>query len=270
MNLFVEVVRIFCILIYSYLEAFVKLFLPAKRKSVCGEIVLITGSAHGIGRVTALEFAKRQAVLVLWDLNKEGIKETADECKKLGATVYFYVVDCSKRDDIYNAAERVRKDVGDITILVNNAGVVTGADFLTTKDHQILKTFEVNILAHFWTTKTFLPSMMKNNHGHIVTVASAGGHFGTAFLVDYSSSKFAAVGFHEALTAEMMELGKDGIQTSCLCPFFVNTGFINSPKSSLAHRDATGSRYLGGGCPGNIILEWRCLVIVIVIVVVGT
>nr|XP_006013534.1 PREDICTED: 17-beta-hydroxysteroid dehydrogenase 13-like [Latimeria chalumnae] len=150
MNLFVEVVRIFCILIYSYLEAFVKLFLPAKRKSVCGEIVLITGSAHGIGRVTALEFAKRQAVLVLWDLNKEGIKETADECKKLGATVYFYVVDCSKRDDIYNAAERVRKDVGDITILVNNAGVVTGADFLTTKDHQILKTFEVNILAHFW------------------------------------------------------------------------------------------------------------------------
>ncbi|XP_075564943.1 estradiol 17-beta-dehydrogenase 11-like isoform X2 [Pelecanus crispus] len=233
MNPLLDFLLVLATLIYSYLEAFVKLFVPAKRKSVAGELVLITGAGHGVGRATAFEFAKRQSRLVLWDINKHGVEDTAAECERLGATVQAFVVDCSKREEIYNAAEKVKKEIGDVSILVNNAGVITTADLLSTQDHQIERMFEVNILAHMWTTRAFLPTMMNNNHGHIVTVASAAGHFVTSFMVAYCSSKFAAVGFHKALTEELSTLGKDGIKTSCLCPVFINTGFVKNPSTRL-------------------------------------
>ncbi|KAM9329849.1 17-beta-hydroxysteroid dehydrogenase 13-like [Gastrophryne carolinensis] len=233
MSLFLEFVVLFFIAIYSYLEAFVKLFIPAKRKSVRGEIVLITGAGHGIGRFTAFEFAKLQSIVVLWDINKKGVEETAEQCRNLGAKAYAYEVDCSKRNNIYSTAEKVKADVGDVDILINNAGVVMGLDFLSLKDQQIEKTFEVNILAHLWTTKAFLPAMVEKNRGHIATVASIVGHIGAAFLVDYCTTKFAAVGFHTSLTTELADLGKDGIKTSCLCPVFVDTGFVQKPRTRL-------------------------------------
>lgn len=70
MNLFLELLLFLATLLYSYLEALVKLFVPVRRKSLSGELVLITGAGHGVGRATALEFAKRQSRLVLWDINK--------------------------------------------------------------------------------------------------------------------------------------------------------------------------------------------------------
>lgn len=220
-------------LLLCYLESLLKLFIPKKRKSVAGEIALITGAGHGIGRLTAYEFAKLGSKLVLWDINKHGIEETAAECRELGASVHTYVVDCSKREDIYSSAKKVKEEVGDVSILVNNAGVVYASDIFATQDPQIEKTFEVNVLAHFWTTKAFLPAMMNNNHGHIVTVASLAGHYGVPFLMAYCSSKFAAVGFHKSLTEELKALKRPGVKTSCLCPNFINTGFIKNPSSRL-------------------------------------
>ncbi|CAN0081333.1 unnamed protein product [Bubo scandiacus] len=233
MNPFLELLLVLATLIYSYLEAFVKLFVPVKRKSVSGELVLITGAGHGVGRATAFEFAKRHSRLVLWDINKHGVEDTAAECVRLGATVQAFVVDCSKREEIYSAADKVKKEIGDVSILVNNAGVITAADLLSTQDHQVERMFEVNILAHIWTTRAFLPAMMNNNHGHVVTVASAAGHLVTSYMVAYCSSKFAAVGFHKALTEELSTLGKDGVKTTCLCPVFINTGFVKNPSTRL-------------------------------------
>ncbi|OXB84114.1 UNVERIFIED_CONTAM: hypothetical protein H355_012232 [Colinus virginianus] len=197
MNPALELLLFLGTLLYAYAEALVKLLLPARRKAVRGELVLVTGAARGLGRATAREFARLQSRLVLWDV------------------------------------EAVKKDIGDVSILVNNAGVIAAADLLSTQDHQVEKTFEVNILAHIWTTRAFLPTMMNNNHGHIVTVASAAGHFVTPFMVAYCSSKFAAVGFHKALTDELSSLGKEGIKTTCLCPVFINTGFVKNPSMRL-------------------------------------
>ncbi|KAJ1205708.1 hypothetical protein NDU88_001136 [Pleurodeles waltl] len=163
----------------------------------------------------------------------DGVLETAEQCRRLGTTVHTYEVDCSQREDIYRTAEKVKNEVGDVSILVNNAGVVVCTELLNIKDDQIQRTFDVNIMAHFWTTKAFLPAMLKNNHGHVVTVASICGHLPLPQLVDYCSSKFAAVGFHIALTAELAGLGKNGIKTSCLCPVFINTGFVRNPRSRL-------------------------------------
>lgn len=70
MAIILDFIALFFIAIYSYLESFVKLFIPEKKKSVSGDIVLITGSGRGIGRLVALEFAKLQSIVVLWDINK--------------------------------------------------------------------------------------------------------------------------------------------------------------------------------------------------------
>lgn len=233
MKFFLHCLQLLPLLIIFSLESLLKLFIPKKRKSVTGEIVLITGAGHGIGRLTAYEFAKLKSKLVLWDINKHGIEDTVAECRRLGAKAYAFVVDCSNREDVYNSAKKVKEEIGDVSILVNNAGVVYTSDLFATQDPQIEKTFEVNVLAHFWTTKAFLPGMMKNNHGHIVTTASAAGHVGVPFLLAYCSSKFAAVGFHKALTEELAALEKTGIKTTCLCPNFINTGFIKNPNTAL-------------------------------------
>ncbi|XP_011807198.1 PREDICTED: estradiol 17-beta-dehydrogenase 11 [Colobus angolensis palliatus] len=233
MKFLLDLLLLLPLLIVCCLESFVKLFIPKRRKSVAGEIVLITGAGHGIGRLTAYEFAKLKGKLVLWDINKHGLEETAAKCKGLGAKVYTFVVDCSNREDIYSSAKKVKAEIGDVSILVNNAGVVYTSDLFATQDAQIEKTFEVNVLAHFWTTKAFLSAMMKNNHGHIVTVASAGGHVSVPFLLAYCSSKFAAVGFHKTLTDELAALQITGVKTTCLCPNFINTGFIKNPSTSL-------------------------------------
>jgi all-trans-retinol dehydrogenase (NAD+) len=75
--------------------------------------------------------------------------------------------------------------------------------------------------------------MLETNHGHIVTVASMAGHVGTAGLCDYCASKFAAVGFDDSLRNELVLLGKDGINTTVVCPYYINTGMFDGVKSKL-------------------------------------
>jgi all-trans-retinol dehydrogenase (NAD+) len=81
------------------------------------------------------------------------------------------------------------------------------------------------------TVKSFLPAMLSRNHGHIVTIASAAGLFGTNGLVDYCASKFAAVGFDETLRAELWAQRKTGVHTTVVCPFYINTGMFEGAKT---------------------------------------
>ncbi|KFO71165.1 Retinol dehydrogenase 10, partial [Cuculus canorus] len=208
-----------------------------KEKSVAGQVCLITGAGSGLGRLFALEFARRRALLVLWDINTQSNEETAgmvrniyremDEAAPRGnLQVYTYTCDVSKREHVYATAERVRKEVGEVSVLVNNAGVVSGHHLLECPDELIERTMMVNCHAHFWTTKAFLPKMLEMNHGHIVTVASSLGLFSTAGVEDYCASKFGAVGFHESLSHELKAAEKDGIKTTLVCPYLVDTGMF--------------------------------------------
>ncbi|XP_062850093.1 epidermal retinol dehydrogenase 2 isoform X2 [Trichomycterus rosablanca] len=125
----------------------------------------------------------------------------------------------------------VKREVGDVTILINNAGVVTGKKFLQCPDNLIEKTMEVNSLAHFWTYKAFLPAMIAANHGHVVSIASSAGLIGVSGLADYCASKFAAVGFAESMALELHALGCNGVKTTIVCPFFINTGMFEGANT---------------------------------------
>ncbi|KZC05489.1 PREDICTED: estradiol 17-beta-dehydrogenase 11-like [Dufourea novaeangliae] len=220
--------------VVSIAESIVKMFIPAKykMKSIIGEIALVTGGGGGLGRLIALRLANLGAIVVIWDVNKEGTEETVKLVQAAGGTCYGYVCDLCDREDVYKKAAVVKEEIGKVTILINNAGVVSGMKFLDTPDKLIIRTMEVNVMSHFWTTKAFLPSMMEDNKGHIVSIASLAGHVGVPTLVDYCTSKFAAVGFEEALH---MELAADGynINTTVVCPFFIrSTGMFEdiSPR----------------------------------------
>jgi len=232
----VEVLWSLVLTLYYVIERLVKVFLPQKmlEKNISGQVVLVTGGGSGIGRLMCLRFARLGATVVTWDINKLGNEETVDMIKKEGNRAFSYTVDMSSKDDIYRTAEKTKEEVGPVTILVNNAGIVSGTSVLDTPDSKIVKTFEVNILAHFWTIKAFLPDMIKHKLGHIVNVASLAGHSGTNKLVDYCSSKFAAVGLDEAFRVELFVQGhSDYIKTTVVCPYYISTGMFAGVQSKI-------------------------------------
>ncbi|XP_055870969.1 protein dhs-3-like isoform X2 [Biomphalaria glabrata] len=202
MSLVLEFLLTFALSIWYWIVGIFKAVVPQKflkQKNVKGQVVLVTGAGSGLGRLISLRFACLGCKLVLWDIDENGNRETYNQVKAITSEVKAYKVDLSKREDIYETAVQVKSDIGDVDILVNNAGIVTGKKFLECPDVLIEKTMAVNSNAHFWTTKSFLPSMLSRNHGHIVSIASSAGLFGVSGLCDYSASKFAAVGFDESL-----------------------------------------------------------------------
>lgn len=228
----------FVISVLAYIiQSIVKHLIPGKYnqpKCLAGEVVLVTGGGGGLGRLLAMRLAKLKAIVVLWDVNMKGVDETVKLVETIGEKAYGYKCDLSNKDDVYRVAALTKKEVGEVSILINNAGVVSGKFFLDTPDHLIQRTFDVNILSHFWTTKAFLPNMLERDHGHIVTIASMAGYVGINKLVDYCASKYAAVGFDESLRIELEAQGVRGVKTTVICPYFLqSTGMFENVNSFI-------------------------------------
>jgi len=221
---------------YYIFEAAVKLFIPSKmfHKDISGQIILVTGGGSGIGRLMCLKYAEMGAKVVTWDINSKGNQETVDMLKERGHQGFAFTVNMANKDEIYEAAIKTKDQVGVVTILVNNAGIVSGKKLLETSDETIVRSFEVNVLAHFWTIKAFLPDMLDQKMGHVVTIASLAGQAGTNKLVDYCATKFACVGLDEALRVEMLVQGSsDFIKTTVVCPAYINTGMFDGVQSKI-------------------------------------
>ncbi|XP_066581195.1 short-chain dehydrogenase/reductase family 16C member 6-like isoform X2 [Prorops nasuta] len=230
----VDAVVLLLKILYYIGESIYRFFVPLEEKSVAGEIVLITGAGHGIGRELALRYASLGATVVCWDLNPQGNEETVNEIKKLGGTAaHAYQCDVSNREQVRETAERVKQEVGNVTILVNNAGIMPCHAFLDHTPEEIRKIFDINVLAHFWMLQAFLPSMIDKNHGHIVALSSMAGLLGIANLVPYCASKFAVRGLMESLSEELRctASGRNmNIKFTTIYPYMVDTGLCKKPK----------------------------------------
>ncbi|XP_014480780.1 PREDICTED: estradiol 17-beta-dehydrogenase 11 [Dinoponera quadriceps] len=216
-------------------EALLLMLIPRRycNKSIEGEVALVTGGANGIGRLIAAKLAKLGAQVVIWDIDKRGLAEAAEEIRKTGGMCYTYCCDIADKEEVYRTAKATKIEVGNVSLLVNNAGYVCGKTLMELPDREIERTFKVNILSHYWIIKSFLKDMMKNNHGHIVTVTSVAGLVGNYNCTDYSATKFAAVGCHESLFAELRMHGYDKIHMTLVCPYLINTGMFDGVKSRL-------------------------------------
>lgn len=117
--------------------------------------------------------------------------------------MYFYQGDVTSFASLSSVGAEIRKDHGDPTVLINNAGIGTLETILDVKEDELRKVFEVNTISHFLTTKEFLPAMIKANRGHVVTIASMASFAVLASMVDYSCTKASALAFHEGLATEL-------------------------------------------------------------------
>jgi len=188
-----------------------------------GARVLITGGGSGFGRLLSCGAAQRGAAeVIVWDLSHERAQATIDVITDHGCRGKAMTVDVTDQEAVAAAAE----EVGAIDILINNAGVVSGRDLLDNHPASIERTLQVNLLSLFWVTRAFLGGMIQNDHGCVVTVASAAGLIGPARMTDYSASKFGAFGFNEALRNELRQKGSR-VHTLIVAPYFMSTGMFD-------------------------------------------
>ncbi|ORY01391.1 NAD(P)-binding protein [Basidiobolus meristosporus CBS 931.73] len=182
------------------------------------EIVLITGGASGIGFMLAETLAVRNIKTIVLDVNEV----------KSEHSMHFYRCDVAVSDQVSAVAEKIRKEVGNPTILINNAGIVIPNTILDARIEDIERTLNVNLASQFWTIKEFLPSMIKNNHGHIVSISSALGLVGAAQAADYSASKAGIIALHDSLREELASRypNVDNVHCSILIPGLINTGMF--------------------------------------------
>lgn len=160
------------------------------------EIVVLTGGSNGIGREVAQLLGKRGIKVAILDITPP--------TGALPNSVRFYRCDITSAEDIAEAGKSIRASFGRPTILINNAGLLTGKTILGTTPEQTRRMFEVNTFSHYWLAQEFLPDMVSRNHGMVVTVASQAGYTVTPNMVDYSATKAAAIAFHEGLGAELV------------------------------------------------------------------
>jgi short-subunit dehydrogenase len=141
--------------------------------------------------------------------------------------VRFYRCDVTNSESVAAAADAVRKELGHPSILINNAGIVTDSTILDTSEAFLRKIFGVNLLALWLTTQQFLPNMIQQNKGHVVTVASMASFVSLTTAADYSATKAGALAFHESLTAELRHCYKaPNVLTTVVHPNFVRTPLI--------------------------------------------
>ncbi|CAH1121636.1 unnamed protein product [Ceutorhynchus assimilis] len=210
---------------YTYIESIVNLFLKKEPKSVKGEIVLITGTGHGIGKLLALKYSAEGAIVVGWDINEELNNKTIQELKRSGKQAYGYKVDVANREEVLATAKKVQEMVGEVTILINNAGIMPHHPFLDHTEKEIRKIMDINVMAHFWILEAFLPAMKRNNHGHVVALSSMAGILGLVNLVPYCASKFAVRGLMEGLHEEFrLDNPCNKVRFTTVYPFMVDTG----------------------------------------------
>lgn len=185
-----------------------------------GKVVFVTGSARGIGRAIALEFAKEGALMALGDKDFDELERTLKEVRKYSGKSRAYELDVTKEDMVKKVVKEIIEDFGAIDVLVNNAGVSTMNWFWELTEEEWNFNMNVNAKGVWLVSKYVAPEMMKRKKGKIVNVASMAAKLGAPLLAHYSASKFAVLGLTQAMAKELAEYG---INVNAVCPGFVKT-----------------------------------------------
>jgi len=143
--------------------------------------------------------------------------------------IIYYKCDVSKWEEVEVVSQKIITEIGEPTILVNNAGVVQGKLVVDLSVEDVQQTFGVNTFSHFWILKAFLPAMLKKKTGHIVSMSSALGMAGVAQMADYCGSKSAVISLHESLRYELDKRHNcPNIRTTLICPGHVYTPMFST------------------------------------------
>ncbi|MGB6538968.1 MAG: SDR family oxidoreductase [Xanthobacteraceae bacterium] len=205
--------------------------MPKTPDYFAGKTVIITGAASGIGRATALIFARERANVVCADLNEAGARRTADEVNRNGSQALALAIDVTSRGHVNNMVERALAAFGSVQFLFNSAGAaLRRARFLEIDDALLEKTFALNVNGTFHAMQAVLPHMLENRHGVIVNMASmAHRRGGPGSSVHYAAAKGAVVSMTMGVAREY---ATSGIRALSISPGPVKTPFQDAAGSS--------------------------------------
>lgn len=192
-----------------------------------GETVLITRVGGGIGSCLAEEFAKEGATLVLTDIDGGRLRAAKSRLRRFGNRIYTRRMDSSSRAEADRLASWVRKSLGGLDVLVNNAGIGFIGDLAETGIRDWKRLLGTNLWEPLFHTYAFLPAMKERGAGHIVNVSSGQAFFRRPTWGAYAAIKLALGAFSEILA---VELRKSGIRVLTVYPFMGNTGFYGSVR----------------------------------------
>jgi len=196
-------------------------------RSLNGKVAVITGAGSGMGRSMALRLAEDNAKIAIWDINGAGAEETARLVRDAGGTAIAIAVDCADKAAIKAAADRTRKELGPILILVNNAGIAPFTPFLEIDDALLEKVMKVNFTGPFWVTQECVPDMIAAHWGRIINITSSSVQSGSELQCHYTSSKGALLGFTKCLATA---LGQHGITANMIPPGSINTPMLRGAE----------------------------------------
>ena len=202
--------------------------------------MLITGAARGMGRLYAERaVAEGAKAVILWDSDAAALASTAAFLAGRatpGTLVAPFAVDLADLGAIAQSAQRVRTEVGDPDIVINNAGIIRGKFFW---DHDngddIRPTMKVNALAPMYITREFLPHMMTNGgrEARIVNIASAAGTLSNPRMSVYAASKAALIGWSDSLRLELVQQGYSQVKVTTVCPSYISTGMFDGARGPV-------------------------------------
>lgn len=204
--------------------------------SLSGKVAVVTGGGSGIGRGCAVRLAKDGCVVAVWDLNGEGAQGTVDIIEQNGGKGIAMVVDCAKTAPIQDAVDKVHAELGQISILVNNAGMTGFDPFMTITEEHWDRMMTVNLKGPFLVTQAILPDMRAAKWGRIVNITSSSIQTGAPAMAHYVASKGGLMGFSKALAVELAE---EGITVNMVPPGFIRTPMLDASPVDVDAYSAT-------------------------------
>ena len=194
----------------------------------------MTGAGHGVGREIAIQLASLGCKVACVDKDQSMNACTVAMIKEDGGQAWGFVCDVSYKEEVFKMAAKVREEVGEVTILVNNAGVMVIKQFLEQSDAEVEDTVNVNLLGQLWLIRQFLPGMLRANKSSIVFMCGLPGYGGAPYMVPYSASKFAVRGLREALYVELRQTHPENqVHLMLVSPYCVDTGKGNTSRMKL-------------------------------------
>lgn len=207
-------------------------------ESLKGKTALVTGAGKGIGKAIAIALAKEGVNVGLIARTLKDLQEAAAEIDTIGVKTAFAVADISNMAEVNDAVEKIQSALGNIDILINNAGTGTFGKFLELSPEEWERQVRVNLFGVYYTTRAVLPQMIERQTGDIVNISSTAGQKGAAITSAYSASKFGVMGLTESL---MQEVRKHNIRVTAMAPstvvteLAVKSNLINNNEDRVMH-----------------------------------
>lgn len=200
--------------------------LPARRKSVKGQVALVTGGGNGLGKALCERFAQEGCSVAVADIDLPGAQNTARELqKRYGVKAEAFQVDVADYKSVVQLRKRIEASVlGPVDILVNNAGLLAMLSLSEGTPEDVQRILNVNLTSHFWTIREFKAGMVQRRRGHIIGVSSVLGYLPSGRTICYSATKFGVRGLMASLNEEIRLDGLEKeIHTTCVFPGGIRT-----------------------------------------------